>query len=172
VPSRDKITEMHHTIGAILSRLAIRHELCGSYRRLESWCGDMDYAVVGCGYLELSRQLRCVWPNIQTVRFGKKIMTLAIPGVVSIDFNRVDPNNWGAQLLHSTGSAEFNKQLRIWAQSRELKLNEYGLFDIYGTCIASETEEEIFKQLGFNFIPPFMRDEFWEIRDVFRSRSS
>jgi DNA polymerase (family 10) len=166
---RDAADLIHYRLIPIMDKLAWKYEICGSYRRNEEWVGDIDYVVLGCSFLELKLAIEKMWPRAKTLRHGKKIMSVVVVPGIQIDFNQVDTQCWGAQLLHSTGSAIFNAQLRMFANSRGFKLNEYGLFEMSTIrLVASRTEEDIFAAMGLKYIPPYMRDEFFEIRQFFK----
>lgn len=68
--------------------------------------------------------------------------------------------NHGAALLFLTGDKDFNIRMRGIAQTKGLKLNRYGLWDLPKgpyegeTLLASKTEEEILSLLIPEFIAP------------------
>src|SRR5205823_171164 len=74
----------------------------------------------------------------------------------------VEPAAYGAALQYFTGSKAHNVELRKIAQEQGYKLNEYGLFK--GTRrVAGQTEEEIYRTLGLDWIPPELREARGEI---------
>ena len=75
----------------------------------------------------------------------------------------------GAAFIYFTGNDIFNRSLRLLASKKGMGLNQRGLFKdtlrgpgrvkiTRGTCIASETEEEIFCILGVPWRPPELRN--------------
>jgi len=81
-----------------------------------------------------------------------------------VDLRIIDNSQWGAALLYFTGSKEHNIHLRKIAKDKGLKINEYGVYKSgSGKRIAGETEEEIYKKLGLQWIPPEMRENTGEI---------
>jgi DNA polymerase IV len=75
----------------------------------------------------------------------------------------------GAALIYFTGNDIFNRSLRLLASKKGMGLNQRGLFKdtlrgpmrvklTRGTCIASESEEEIFRILGVPWRPPELRN--------------
>ena len=79
-----------------------------------------------------------------------------ISGVKSgrqVDIRIVPIDDYGALLLHATGSADFNKECRRLAIKKGWKLNEYGLFDANGVCL-SKSETEILDMLGLGWVEP------------------
>lgn len=73
-----------------------------------------------------------------------------------VDIRFINPECWGAMLLHGTGSMKFNIKLRVLAMGKGMVLSEYGLKKD-GAVIASKTEEEIFSALGIPFVAPWDR---------------
>ncbi len=81
---------------------------------------------------------------------------------VQVDLRIVGPENFGAAWLYFTGSKEHNVALRERAIQQGLKLNEYGLFK-GNHCLAGETEDQIYQQLGLAWIPPALREDRGEL---------
>ncbi len=84
---------------------------------------------------------------------------------IDSDLLVVPEESYGSALLYFTGSKEHGIALRKIAQSKDLKLNEWGLFALNPKekKIAGLTEEEIYKKLGLEWIPPEMRENKGEI---------
>lgn len=69
------------------------------------------------------------------------------------------PGNWGSVLLCRTGSREHNIYLADRAQNMGLQWHTTrGIFR-EETCLASETEEEIFKSLELPWLAPAFREK-------------
>jgi len=75
----------------------------------------------------------------------------------------------GAALIYFTGNDIFNRSLRLLASKKGMGLNQRGLFRdclrgegrvrlTRGSCVASESEEEIFEILGVPWRPPELRN--------------
>jgi DNA polymerase IV len=75
----------------------------------------------------------------------------------------------GAALIYFTGNDVFNRSLRLLASKKGMGLNQRGLFKdtlrgpgrvklARGTCIASESETDIFMILGVPWRPPELRN--------------
>ena len=81
-----------------------------------------------------------------------------------VDLRLMDDSEWGPALLYFTGSKEHTVHLRTIARERGLKINEYGVFRMKDNQpLAQKTEEDIYKLLGFEFVPPEMREDRGEI---------
>ncbi|HMF78699.1 MAG TPA: DNA polymerase/3'-5' exonuclease PolX, partial [Bryobacteraceae bacterium] len=78
---------------------------------------------------------------------------------------RALPNeSFGAAMQYFTGSKEHNVALRTGAIKQGLSLNEYGLFTMEGNQrVAGESEEEIYRRLGYDWIPPELRENSGEL---------
>src|SRR5687767_258030 len=68
-----------------------------------------------------------------------------------------DKKGYGITLLLATGSDTHVQELRRLARSKGLSLTANGLHR-GKTFIASETEADIYKALGLEFIPPELRE--------------
>jgi DNA polymerase (family X) len=93
---------------------------------------------------------------------------------IDSDILVVPEESYGSALLYFTGSKEHGIALRRIAQSKELKLNEWGLFDLNlkEKKIAGLTEEEIYNKLGLEWIPPEMRENKGEIELAKKAREN
>ena len=95
---------------------------------------------------------------------GPKKATVFLKIGIDCDLRVFDKENYGAGMLYFTGSKQHNIQLRKIAISKGYKLNEYGLFSRKTKkIIASKTEEEMYKALGMDYIPPEMRENEGEV---------
>ena len=77
--------------------------------------------------------------------------------------HRTDEQHYGAALLLATGSQEHLKELREIAAARGMTLDKDGLRKC-DKIIASESEEEIYRALGLQFIEPELREGRGEIK--------
>jgi DNA polymerase (family 10) len=74
----------------------------------------------------------------------------------------VPPESYGAALVYFTGSKAHNIELRRIAIEKGWSLNEYGLTE-GEKVIAGRTEEEVYRALGMDWIPPELREAGDEI---------
>jgi DNA polymerase (family 10) len=132
-------------------------QAAGSRRRLKSTVGDIDIVM---GYDGDTKEVLKHAASLldEVVLDGEKKVS-GIKNKKQVDFRIVDKNHYGALLMHSTGSAEFNIYMRKIAISQNMTLNEYGLFtrDERKNCVASKTEQDIFDALGEKFVVPEKR---------------
>jgi len=141
----------------------------GSVRRMKETIGDVDFLVIS--------------------KNPQKVMDffVSLPGIVKIwgkgttkssvrtregfdmDIRVVPARSYGSALQYFTGSKEHNIATRKIAMDRGLKLSEYGLFRGL-KMIAGKTEEEVYKTLGMDWIPPELRENQGEIEAALKRR--
>jgi DNA polymerase (family 10) len=147
-------------------------EIAGSIRRGRPEVNDIDLVVLPRpGQVEALKS-RCA-ENCRVVTNGPQNCIYAIrlaPGQefqldVFIarppvkDLLQTIPGNFVSLLLCRTGSKEHNIWLVEHAKRIGLTWKPYaGVFDEEGYCLASETEEDIFRVLQLDFIPPEKRE--------------
>lgn len=127
--------------------------VAGSRRRNKSSIGDIDIIIAdNANHADI---LKMCGDLLDTVVVSGDKKVSGIKDRRQVDFRIVDENQLGAMLLHSTGSADFNRMMRVKAMDRGWKLSEYGLRDRdTEAVIASATEEEIFAKLDMVFVKP------------------
>jgi DNA polymerase (family 10) len=83
---------------------------------------------------------------------------------LQVDVRALPHESFGAALQYFTGSKDHNVVLRTNALKLGLTLNEYGLFTVdTNQRVAGEDEEEIYKRLGYAWIPPELRENSGEL---------
>ena len=150
--------EAHLEAGGGISAIAV----AGSFRRRRETVGDLD-VLVTCADSTAVMQRFVTYPDsAEVLAHGDTRSTIRLRGGLQVDLRAVEPAAYGAALQYFTGSKAHNVELRQLAQSKHLKLNEYGLFK--GTRrVAGKTEEEIYEALGLDWIPPELREARGEI---------
>jgi DNA polymerase (family 10) len=80
------------------------------------------------------------------------------------DLRVVPPESYGNLLQHFTGSARHNVALREAAVRRGLSVSEYSVTEVEtGEEHAFATEEEVYRFLGYDWIPPELREGLDEL---------
>lgn len=140
-----------------------RIAVAGSLRRMKETVRDIDILVVSKKPREAMRAFVSL-PEVKRVlaRGETKSSVLTLEDV-QVDLRVLKEGSFGAGLLYFTGSKNHNIKLRHLAVNKSLKINEYGLFDKRDRCLASGTEEEMYKALGMDYIEPEMREDLGEI---------
>jgi DNA polymerase (family 10) len=80
------------------------------------------------------------------------------------DLRVVPPECYGNLLQHFTGSKQHNVAMREEAQRRGLSISEYGVAEVEtGEVHTFATEEALYDWLGYQFIPPELREATGEL---------
>jgi len=137
----------------------------GSLRRGRETVGDLDLLVTGPDP-EPALDVLASYPRTYEIlsRGVNKISaTLGREGF-QVDVRALPKESFGAAMQYFTGSKEHNVAIRIRAVRMGLKLSEYGLFRVGNEArVAGETEEEVYRALGLEWIPPEIRENQGEI---------
>ena len=147
-----------------------RAAFAGSLRRGRETIGDVDLVASGVDHAPVHQALRD-WPEVaQVIASGDTKTSVRTRHGIQVDLRTVDDDRFGAALLYFTGSKEHNVRLRERAQRMGLRLNEYGLFPdgAAGDAppqergippVASREEEDIYRALGLEWLPPELRED-------------
>ncbi|HCD52079.1 MAG TPA: DNA polymerase/3'-5' exonuclease PolX [Balneolaceae bacterium] len=150
-------------------------EIAGSLRRSKETIGDIDI-LIGAKE-EFISDLFDVFTTHERVTEilgrGDTKSSVRTKEGRQVDLRIVKPENFAAALMYFTGSKEHNVVMRSRARQRGLSLNEYGLFKLnsdgetdWDTPQPFESESDIYKQLGLNWVPPELREDRGEF-DIF-----
>ncbi|NHN47424.1 DNA polymerase/3'-5' exonuclease PolX [Halostella sp. JP-L12] len=163
-----------------------RCEVAGSLRRWRETIGDVD-VLVASDDSEAVVDAFVDWSRADEVIEAGSIKASVRTEGVRVDLRVVVPEEFGSALQYFTGSKEHNVRLRNYAIERDMKLNEYGAFDVSevrsasesrtesdgteddadqraGDRVAGETEAGMYEALGLPLIPPELREDRGEIR--------
>lgn len=142
-----------------------RAEVMGSLRRFRETIGDIDVIAVSEGEPEETMDRFVSLPVVaDVVAYGARKSAILSTMGIQIDLRVVRPDQYGSAALYFTGSKAHNIRLRQMAIDRGWLLNEYGLMDSETEkVIASATEEEVYRALGLDWIPPPLREDRGEI---------
>ena len=148
-------------------------ETAGSIRRWRPTTGDID-VLVGSDEGEAVIDAFDSWDGADSViEAGTNKASVRSDGE-RVDVRVVVPEEFGAALQYFTGSKDHNVTLRNRAIAMDLKLNEYGVFDVsevedpdsgrrVGERVAGETEADVYDAVGLPWIPPELRENRGEI---------
>lgn len=151
-----------------LSKYASKVEVAGSFRRREETIGDLDFLAVSKDPKKLISYFVNHPKTKKILGEGDTKGSIILEGDQQIDLRVVKADEWGAALQYFTGSKEHNVHLRTLIHDKGLMINEYGVFKLTkerskGKKIAGKSEEEVYKSLGMQYIPPEMRTDTGEI---------
>jgi len=137
----------------------------GSLRRGRETIGDLDLLVTGPNAAAALDRVAAHprvhevlgrGPNKTSVKLGREGL--------QVDVRALEHASFGAAMQYFTGSKEHNVALRQRAIRMGFKLSEYGLFRAEDDVrVAGETEEEVYRALGLDWIPPELRENNGEI---------
>jgi DNA polymerase (family 10) len=146
------------------SPAVLRSDVAGSYRRRRETIGDLDLLVASNDPDASSKRFVEMPPVERVVSHGSTKSTVFLRGHLQVDCRVVPPEAYGAALQYFTGSKDHNVKLRTIGVKLGYKLNEYGLFRREDdSLVASETEKEIYRALGMDYVQPELRENRGEI---------
>jgi DNA polymerase (family 10) len=148
-------------------------ELAGSIRRWKETVGDVD-VLAASEDPEAVVDAFTEWPDADSVIEAGTGKASVRSGGVRVDLRVVAPAEFGSALQYFTGSWDHNVTLRNRAIERDLKMNEYGVFDVSevedpdadqraGERVAGDTEASMYEILDLPWIPPELREDRGEI---------
>ena len=152
---------------------AERCEVAGSIRRWRETIGDVD-VLVGTEDAETVIEALVGWDSVDDeIESGPAKASVRV-GEIRVDLRTVVPEEFGSALQYFTGSKDHNITLRNYAIDRDVKLNEYGAFDVsdiddpdsgqrVGERVAGEDESGMYGALDLEWIPPELREDRGEI---------
>jgi len=149
-----------------------RAAVAGSLRRWRETIGDVDVLVASTDG-EAALEAFLAWDDADVIESGTTKASVRARGL-RVDLRVVVPEEFGAALQYFTGSKDHNVHLRNLAIDRDLKMNEYGVFEVgevehpdddrrAGRRVGGETEAEMYDALGLPVIPPELREDRGEI---------
>ncbi|OMJ80130.1 hypothetical protein SteCoe_19671 [Stentor coeruleus] len=169
----------------LLPNKDIEANTCGSYRRGKETCGDIDILLTFDDVLENKLFLR----ELVDYLIEKKVVThvlilsenckkhesFTFEGIAKkpdglhrrLDIKIYPRKYYAWALMHFTGSANFNRSIRLFAKNKGLKLTDEGLFPAIrshgeticgGNLVECYTEEDIFRLFDMPYKPPEQRD--------------
>jgi len=139
-------------------------KICGSIRRMKGTIGDIDILAVSNNPVSVMDKFVSLTMVKSVIVKGEKKSSILSTENIQVDLRVVRRESFGAAIQYFTGSKEHNIKIRELANKRNLKINEYGVFDL-GTnkCIAREIEESVYEAVGLQWISPEMREDRGEI---------
>ena len=136
----------------------------GSLRRLRETIGDVDILAAATDSGPLMAALTALPEVTEVIARGDTKTSVRVSGGLQVDLRVIPLDSWGAALQYFTGSQAHNVRVREIAVRKKLKLSEYGLFDANtGELIVSRTEEEVYRRLGLDWVPPTLREDSGEV---------
>ena len=167
----DRAAEQAERIVALIREFPGIEEItpAGSLRRGRETVGDLDLLVTGpaCEADQVAAAVEYVanLPLIdKLLARGQNKVSFTLRNNLQVDVRLLPRASYGAALQYFTGSKHHNVALRQRAIKRGLTLSEYALLRLEdNTIVASATEEEIYRALDLDYVPPEMRENCGEL---------
>ena len=175
---RDEIDDMYLYINKLLDNYdkSFLFFICGSYRRGNSTSNDIDILLLHTDLL-VQKDVNVTTYLLDVVNLLKKnnfiVDDLTDEGgtkymgfcrlskthyIRRIDIRMIGLESFIPAIVYFTGSYDLNRRMRKLAKENGYKLNEYGLYDEKNKPILLNTEQQLFEQLGMDYLEPKERN--------------
>ncbi|MBF8265571.1 MAG: DNA polymerase IV, partial [Dehalococcoidia bacterium] len=159
LPLVEQIQSVLSTVPGVKNIIA-----AGSLRRFRETVGDIDMMGTADDPEKVIQAFVRLPMVGQVLAQGTTKATVLVAGGLQVDLRLVEHHNFGSLLQYFTGSKQHNIALRTRAQRQGLSLSEYGITDVKNGQIETfATEEDYYKRLGLQYIPPELREDTGEI---------
>ena len=136
----------------------------GSVRRGKATFRDLDVIATATDPAALTAHFVTLPWVLEVAAHGDTKATVVTKQGLRLDLRVVPPEDFGSLLQHFTGSRDHNIALREEAQRRGLSVSEYGVTVAEtGEVHRFRTEEELYRFLGYELIPPELRENGGEL---------
>lgn len=143
----------------------IRCSTAGSTRRNKEVIGDVDFLASSNNPASVIDYFTRLPNVIGVIAKGDTKTSVVLERGIQADLRVVTDAEYPFAQAYFTGSKEHNIAMRQRAIQRGLRLNEYGLFRSAEETrdpalrVDCHTEEEIFRALGMQYVPPELRED-------------
>lgn len=145
--------------------------VAGSYRRGKETVGDIDILATSSRPSESIAAFVRMPMVDEILGQGPTKASIIVEGTVQVDLRIVEPRSYGTLLQYFTGSKDHNVKLRGIALQRGYSLSEYSLKRLdTGEELFFDREEDVYKALGMQYIPPELREDRGEIEAALANR--
>jgi len=136
----------------------------GSVRRRKETFRDLDIIATATEPGELTSYFTQLDWVVEVAARGDTKATVVSREGLRFDLRVVPPESYGNLLQHFTGSKDHNVAMREDAVRRGLSISEYGVTNVEtGAVFATEDEEALYAFLGYQFVPPELRENGGEL---------
>jgi DNA polymerase lambda len=178
---REEISELFKKIEEelykILDKKFLKTEVVGSYRRGKELCGDMDLIITRIDDGKISGILHTLVDRLTVKKIIIDTLSMSdnddnnyqvFMGICKLNNNSLhrrldikvyEKSFYPFAILYFTGSAYFNRSLRLFAKKKGYHLSDKELSNRFnGVKIPCNSEEDIFKALDLKYKTPEERD--------------
>jgi DNA polymerase (family 10) len=136
----------------------------GSLRRRAETVGDVDVIAASTDGPALTAWLVEQPFVAEVLGHGTTKASVLTHNGVQLDLRVVPPESYGNLLQHFTGSKGHNVRMREDAQKRGMSVSEWGIKDEQtGEVFRTPHEDEVYRHLGYQPIPPELREDNGEL---------
>jgi DNA polymerase (family 10) len=136
----------------------------GSLRRFRETIGDIDIMGTADDPESVIRAFVKLPLVEEVLAQGSTKASVIVKNGLQVDLRMVEHDSFGSLLQHFTGSKEHNVALRERAVKKGLSLSEYGITVLKtGKTEKFDNEEDFYRRLGLQYIPPELRENRGEI---------
>jgi DNA polymerase (family 10) len=159
-------------LGALLAVVSVlrEHPACvevseaGSARRRKETFRDLDIIATARDADALIDYFTSLAWVVEVVAKGPSKATVLSNDGLRFDLRVVPPESYGNLLQHFTGSKDHNVALRERAVKDGLSVSEYSITVVEsGEELRFGSEEEVYERLGYEFVPPELRENSGEL---------
>ena len=138
--------------------------IAGSARRMRETVRDLDIIATATDPQALVDYFCSLKWVVDVAAKGSTKATVVSHDGLRFDLRVVPPESYGNLLQHFTGSKHHNVALREDAVRRGFSVSEYSVTEVEsGTEHTFATEEEVYRFLGYDWIPPELRENGGEL---------
>ena len=143
---------------------AIAVSEAGSVRRRKETFRDLDIIASATNPAELTGHFAELSWVVDVAAHGDTKATVVSREGLRFDLRVVPPESFGNLLQHFTGSKDHNVAMREEAVRRGLSISEYGVTNVEtGDVFKSADEDDVYEFLGYEPIPPELRENSGEL---------
>ena len=143
---------------------SVEVDLAGSARRMRETVRDLDIIATATDPQALVDYFCSLKWVVDVAAQGTTKATVVSHDGLRFDLRVVPPESYGNLLQHFTGSKDHNIALREDAVRKGLSVSEYSVTEVEtGEEHSFATEEEVYRFLGYDWIPPELREDGGEL---------
>ncbi|VVB69559.1 phosphatase YcdX [uncultured archaeon] len=143
----------------------------GSFRRGKETVGDIDILATAARPEEIIAAFVRMPMMEAVLGRGPTKASVIVRETIQVDLRIVEHRSYGTVLQYFTGSKDHNVKLRQLALDRGYSLSEYSLKRLSdGQDLFFDREEDFYRALGLQYIPPEMSEDNGEIEAALKGK--
>lgn len=147
-----------------------RAEMAGSLRRMKATVGDIDLLAASSDPAPVMRAFASLKDIARVLGQGETKSSIEFTNGMRAQLWVHPPERFGTALQYATGSKDHNVRLRELALDKGLSLSDQSFTKKNGREILCATEEEVYKLLGLQFVPPELREDRGEVQAALKKQ--